>query len=95
MARSNGRPARTYELAWTAKDDALLSRLYDQQPLPVDRLPYTGEFDTLYRSFVCQSGKDVSRHHVFWRLVQGRKDSDEGPNLAKKGRQHVQPSWWE
>lgn len=90
MSKTSTSPPSAYEVHWTAKESAELIRLYHDQPLVADRLPWTAEFETLYHTFCRRTGKAVSRHHVQMHLIDLRKDS----KLPDKGRKRVEPAWW-
>jgi len=55
------------------KDTTLLIRLYTDQPLSVDKLPYTAEFAKIVRKLNSQSVDGVDVHSVYQKLVQLRK----------------------
>lgn len=80
-----------YDLSWTIDEDVALCELYDSQPIPLDRLPYTAELDTIWRVFNRRTKKGVGKHHLYCRLMGLRKSED----LAKKGRAKVLPQWWD
>jgi hypothetical protein len=42
-------------------------------PVPLDRLPYTPEFDMVYLRFTEISGTTLSQHDVWWFLLGARK----------------------
>lgn len=50
-------------------DDALLVRLYCEQPLFVDHLPYTPEFDAIVRAYNDKHQNDLSNHQELWRRI--------------------------
>lgn len=41
--------------------------------VPLDRLPYTPEFEAVYSRFTEASGAVLSRHDVWWYLLSARK----------------------
>jgi hypothetical protein len=41
--------------------------------VPVDRLPYTPEFEIVYGRFTEACGAALSRHDVWWYLLSARK----------------------
>lgn len=63
----------------------LLLRLYRRCPLSVDQLPYTTEFEKLYKAFRDNSGKELTRPEFYRALTNLRKKGV----LARKGRQKV------
>lgn len=50
-------------------DDALLVRLYCQQPLYVDFLPYTPEFDEMIAAYNDKHQNDPTTHQELWRRI--------------------------
>lgn len=54
-------------------DDRFLIQLYSRQSVPLDRLPYTTEFENLFALYVEQSCRKITRNEVWRRLVQIRK----------------------
>jgi hypothetical protein len=57
----------------TPKQLATAARLAAESGLPLDRLPYTDEFESLYERFVVLTGAACSRHQCWWALVDARK----------------------
>lgn len=69
------------------KAKAILSRIYDEQPVTVDKLPYTEAFDKIYAQFVAESGDPLTRHDVMMQLYSLRKlTKDEKFRLKPKHR---------
>ena len=50
-------------------DDALLVRLYCEQPLFVDRLPYTAEFDAIILAYNDKHQNNPTTHQELWRRI--------------------------
>jgi DNA-binding GntR family transcriptional regulator len=48
---------------------SFLMRLYNEQPLDSDKLPYTKTFDRLVKSFHAEFGKKFG-HHVLWHTIK-------------------------
>ena len=48
---------------------SFLMRLYNEQPLDSDKLPYTKTFDNLVRSFQEEFGKKFG-HHTLWHTIK-------------------------
>lgn len=77
---------------WTDRETSELVRLYDQQDLPVDRLPYTEQFENLYMMLLANTGKPKTHWDVYDYLVHLRKQSNRTNvkfRLAPKGRGKV------
>lgn len=55
------------------KKIALLIKLYTEQPLAVDRLPYTIEFDRIVEEYSRQLNEKVEHIVIYRRLVNMRK----------------------
>ena len=51
----------------------LAASLAAEFPKPLDRLPYTEEFEAMYAKFVAMAGTSCSRHDCWWYLVDARK----------------------
>lgn len=60
----------------TEGQTAILSRLYNEQSLAVDKLPYTAVFDKLIADFntLCP-GVDATHHDLYTILIRLRKSS--------------------
>lgn len=54
-----------------------------QSPLPLDRLPYTEEFEALYTNFVSKVGRSCSKHECYWSLLDARKRGLVGPRPSR------------
>lgn len=67
----------------TEGQTAILSRLYNEQSLAVDKLPYTAIFDKLVQDFnaLCP-GVDATHHDLYTILIRLRKSS----KLLRKSR---------
>lgn len=64
-------------------DEALLIKLYSEQETAVDRLPYTGAFDRLVRSYLFKRPNLEDPHHsLYLTLIRLRKSG----RLPKKER---------
>jgi predicted TIM-barrel fold metal-dependent hydrolase len=64
------------------KEISYLMRLYNEQPLGMDKLPYTEEFNSMVGSFQSVFGTDYG-HQKLWRtLVNLRKQK----KLMRKSR---------
>jgi hypothetical protein len=57
----------------TKEETAMLVRLYDEQPLTVDKLPYTQDFDALVVKFRKCFGEDHGHHTLYNTLIRLRK----------------------
>jgi hypothetical protein len=57
----------------------LAATLVAKSILPLDRLPYTDEFEPLYQEFVRAIGHPRTRHEVWWCMVDARKRGLVGP----------------
>ena len=51
----------------TAKQLDIAARLASEVRLPLDRLPYTDDFECVYERFVVLTGAACSRHQCWWR----------------------------
>jgi hypothetical protein len=60
----------------------ILTELYAGTKRTVDDLPYTEEFETLYKSFIARSGMSMTRHDV-WKALAGRRKQSK---LVRKQR---------
>ncbi len=65
-----------------SKPDEIIVTLYEQSPRTVDDLPYTDDFEALYRDYLGESGLSIDRHEFWHRLTLERKNG----NLTRKGR---------
>jgi hypothetical protein len=54
--------------------------------VPLDRLPYTPEFEVVYGRFTEVCGAALSRHDVWWYLLSARK---RGLGRASRRRRSV------
>ena len=61
---------------------AALVRLYADQPLAVDRLPYSRELKTIVRKFRHQTHEEIEEAQIYYILLNLRKRR----LLPKKGR---------
>jgi hypothetical protein len=90
MAKTGKQPEKAASTEATAREKKILVRLYNQQPVPVDMLHYTAEFEEIYGAFRQHfPNTKATRHHVMTWLVAWRK---EGGELAKKGRKYLTPT---
>lgn len=48
---------------------SFLMRLYNEQPLDSDKLPYTQIFDSLVKNFQSEFGKKFG-HHTLWHTIK-------------------------
>lgn len=48
---------------------SFLMRLYNEQPLDSDKLPYTETFDKLVKNFQSEFGKKFG-HHLLWHTIK-------------------------
>lgn len=53
-------------------------------PKPIDRLPYTPEFDELHLRFEQEIGVTCSPHYFWWCLVDARKRGLVGPSKRRR-----------
>jgi len=60
----------------------ILADLYTRTNMTVDDLPYTDEFEELYKGFIARSGLTMSRHDV-WRALANRRKASK---LVRKTR---------
>lgn len=51
------------------KEISYLMRLYNEQPLDSDKLPYTKEFNSLVKDFQSVFG-DTHGHHILWQTIK-------------------------
>jgi hypothetical protein len=51
------------------KEISYLMRLYNEQPLDSDKLPYTETFDDLVKNFQSEFG-DRFGHHTLWHTIK-------------------------
>ncbi len=51
----------------------LAAQILAELHAPLDRLPYTPEFEIVYGRFTEASGATLSRHDVWWYLLSARK----------------------
>jgi hypothetical protein len=65
-------------------DDALLVRLYCEQPLFVDHLPYTVEFDVMVVAYNKKHQIDPTTHQELWRRIVGLRKAKKLVRKAKK-----------
>lgn len=69
------------------KVETILVQLYEDQPLFVERLPYTEEFDRLFRDFVnlimFLTDKIFAQHDV-WELLLAMRKQGKLPNKVKE-----------
>lgn len=65
-------------------DDALLVRLYCEQPLFVDHLPYTSEFDAIVWAYNDKHQNDLSNHQELWRRIVSLRKAKKLVRKAKK-----------
>ncbi len=63
----------------------LLCSLYEQQPLSVDKLPYTKEFEGIYSKLLSENGSATTRLWLWTLLMQLRKDG----TLPRKSKRKV------
>jgi len=60
----------------TEGQTAILSRIYNEQSLAVDKLPYTAVFDQMVVDFNTQCpGVDATHHDLYTILIRLRKSS--------------------
>ncbi len=59
-----------------------LLELYKQSGLPLDRLPYTSEFENLFTTFAAENPSTFTRSDLWYALTYLRKRS----LLPRKGR---------
>lgn len=65
----------------TDEEISFLQKLYDEQPLPVDKLPYTQYFDLIVYKFQYEFGLKYGHQQIFLVLIRLRKVK----KLRKKG----------
>ncbi len=103
MARKSHNNCNPYEVEWPDEALALCIHLYDEQPLPVDKLPYTGAFNDLWFRLNARCRRRFSKHHTFQQLMKLRKRS-QPPKVETKtkldeitGKELAipTPTWWE
>lgn len=56
-----------------ARQLEIAARLAAASRLPLDRLPYSDDFEEIYARFVKETGRSCSRHECWWSLVDARK----------------------
>jgi len=56
-----------------AREVEIAARLAREIAAPLDRLPYTPLFETIYARYVSEIGRDCSRHDCWWALADARK----------------------
>lgn len=61
-------------------------------PVPLDRLPYTPDFDRVHERFNQLVGKDLSRHEVWWCLLDARKRGRGRPTRRRRRVKCSEPS---
>lgn len=61
------------EIKLSEQQVGYLLRLYTEQPLSVDKLPYTTQFAMMVASFQLQFGLDYSEHCLYNVLIRLRK----------------------
>ena len=67
----------------TEGQTAILSRIYNEQTLAVDALPYTAVFDKMVADFNAQChGLDITHHDLYAVLIRLRKSG----KLLRKSR---------
>ncbi len=64
--------------------------LLAESKYPLDRLPYTTNFDVLYQRFNQLSGKEHSKHEVWWYLLDARKRGRSRSARRRRGSNCVQ-----
>lgn len=69
----------------------LAAALAAQCPMPLDRLPYTEEFEAIYAEFVAAVGADYSRHDCWWYLPDARKRGLVGASRRARGSKKTAP----
>ncbi len=57
----------------SARNLDIAARLYPDLTVPLDRLPYTAAFDSIYERFCQLSGGQHTKHDVWWYFVDVRK----------------------
>ena len=65
-------------------DEALLVRLYCEQPLFVDHLPYTPEFDVMIMAYNDKHQNDPTTHQELWRRIVSLRKAKKLVRKAKK-----------
>lgn len=65
-------------------DEALLVRLYCEQPLFVDHLPYTPEFDVMVTDYNGKHQNDPTTHRELWRRIVSLRKAKKLVRKAKK-----------
>ena len=103
MARTRLKNHKPYDTEWSQEAVQMCIQLYDEQSLPVDKLPYTGEFNHLWHALNARVKQNFSKHHTFQELMRLRKRAAP-PKLEVKteydeitGTRLVvpKPTWWE
>lgn len=61
----------------------IAAKLVASSPKPLDRLPYTDDFEEVYRAFVVRLGRQCSRHDCWWYLLDARKRGLVGPTKRR------------
>ncbi len=51
----------------------IATQLLAEIEVPLDRLPYTDDFEPIYERFQDLAGKSLDRHEVWWSLLSARK----------------------
>ena len=64
---------------------ALLIRLYHQQKVSTDKLPYTTEFMEIVKAFQNEYGKEYNEQFLFYALIGLRKNK----KLVKKNKKQL------
>ena len=69
-------------LQLTEQQKNVLIDLYERTQRPVDDLPYTDEFETLYTGFIARTRLTLTRHDV-WRALNSQR---KAKRLGRKER---------
>lgn len=64
----------------SAKQLDVATRLAAESTVPLDRLPYTEDFERIYERFRDLTGAACSRHQCWWALLGARKRGLVGPS---------------
>ena len=66
---------------WDERDISLLQKLYDQQPLACDRLPYTPQMEAIAKTFTSKAVKNRPIGTLFLKLQGLRKQKRLKPKI--------------
>lgn len=73
------RPLTRAGTRWYVQHMATLKRLEKEAIASIDNMPYSQEFERIYRTVLSETGLDLSRHEVLHRIMNIRKAGKRAP----------------